>query len=62
LDYTANLQKFRAVRNQLFAEKYYKDGATRPVSTALIVSGLFHPDWLVEIEATVVLPKKRRKN
>jgi enamine deaminase RidA (YjgF/YER057c/UK114 family) len=28
-----------------------------PTSTAMVVSKLFHPDFLVEIEATAVVPK-----
>jgi enamine deaminase RidA (YjgF/YER057c/UK114 family) len=28
-----------------------------PTSTAMVVSKLFHPDFLVEIEATAVIPK-----
>ena len=28
-----------------------------PTSTAMVVSALFHPDFLVEIEATAVIPK-----
>lgn len=28
-----------------------------PTSTAMVVSALFHPDYLVEIEATAVIPK-----
>lgn len=37
------------VRRQYFQEPY-------PAATAVIVSGLAHPEWLVEIEATAVLP------
>ena len=37
------------VRRRYFREPY-------PASTAVIVVGLAHPDWLVEIEATAVLP------
>lgn len=29
-----------------------------PTSTAMVVSKLFHPDFLVEIEATAVIPKQ----
>ena len=38
-----------AVRRRYFREPY-------PASTAVVVVGLAHPDWLVEIEATAVLP------
>jgi enamine deaminase RidA (YjgF/YER057c/UK114 family) len=37
------------VRRRYFQEPY-------PASTAVVVVGLAHPDWLVEIEATAVLP------
>jgi enamine deaminase RidA (YjgF/YER057c/UK114 family) len=38
-----------AVRRRYFREPY-------PASTAVVVVGLARPDWLVEIEATAVLP------
>lgn len=37
-------------RKRYFAQPY-------PANTALIVSGLGHPDWLVEIEATAAIAK-----
>lgn len=37
------------VRRRYFAEPY-------PAATAVVVSGLANPDWMVEIEATAVLP------
>jgi Endoribonuclease L-PSP len=37
------------VRRRYFREPY-------PASTAVVVVGLAHSDWLVEIEATAVLP------
>jgi reactive intermediate/imine deaminase len=39
----------REIRREFFREPY-------PASTAVIVKGLAHEDWLVEIEAVVVLP------
>jgi 2-iminobutanoate/2-iminopropanoate deaminase len=50
------IAEFREVRNRLFDEKYYKNQPNRPVSTAIGVTELFNPDWLIEIEAFVVLP------
>lgn len=38
-----------AVRKRLFREPY-------PAATLVIVTGLAHPEWLVEIEATAALP------
>ncbi len=35
-------------------------GAVRPVSTAVLVAGLFDPDWLLEIEAHAVVGAARR--
>ncbi|MCU0325956.1 MAG: RidA family protein [Spirosomaceae bacterium] len=52
----SKIAEFREVRNRLFDQKYYKNQPNRPVSTAIGVTELFHPDWLLEIEATVVLP------
>ncbi|MFN3849222.1 MAG: RidA family protein [Spirosomataceae bacterium] len=52
----SKIAEFREVRNRLFDQKYYKNQTNRPVSTAIGVTELFHPDWLLEIEATVVLP------
>lgn len=54
----SKINEFREVRNRLFNEKYYKNQANRPVSTAIGVTELFNPDWLLEIEATVVLPNQ----
>jgi enamine deaminase RidA (YjgF/YER057c/UK114 family) len=53
----SKIAEFREVRNRLFDTKYYKNQPNRPVSTAIGVVELFHPDWLLEIEATVVLNK-----
>jgi 2-iminobutanoate/2-iminopropanoate deaminase len=53
----SKIAEFREVRNRLFDTKYYKNHPNRPVSTAIGVTALFNPDWLIEIEATVVLPK-----
>jgi enamine deaminase RidA (YjgF/YER057c/UK114 family) len=33
-----------------------------PVSTGLVVSGLARPEWVMEIEATAVLPDGPRSN
>ncbi len=55
----SKIAEFREVRNRLFDEKYYKNQTNRPVSTAIGVTELFNPDWLIEIEAFVVLSKKR---
>lgn len=52
----SKVAEFREVRNRLFDQKYYKNQPNRPVSTAIGVTELFHPDWLLEVEATVVLP------
>lgn len=52
----SKIGEFREVRNRLF-ERYYPNQPNRPVSTAIGVTELFHPDWLLEIEATVVLPR-----
>ncbi len=53
----SKIAEFREIRNRLFDEKYYKNQPNRPVSTAIGVTELFHPDWLIEIEVFVVLPK-----
>jgi enamine deaminase RidA (YjgF/YER057c/UK114 family) len=37
------------VRRRYFREPF-------PAATAVVVSGLANPEWLVEIEATAVLP------
>ncbi len=34
-------------------------GTVRPVSTAVLVAGLFDPDWLIEIEAHAVIGATR---
>jgi enamine deaminase RidA (YjgF/YER057c/UK114 family) len=52
----SKISEFREIRNRLFDEKYYKNQANRPVSTAIGVTELFNPDWLIEIEVFVVLP------
>jgi enamine deaminase RidA (YjgF/YER057c/UK114 family) len=54
----AKIDEFRAIRNKLFDEKYYVNVKERPVSTAMAVSTLFNPNWLIEIEATVAISKK----
>jgi 2-iminobutanoate/2-iminopropanoate deaminase len=53
----SKVAEFREVRNRLFDEKYFKTQTNRPVSTAIGVTALFNPDWLIEIEATVILSK-----
>jgi enamine deaminase RidA (YjgF/YER057c/UK114 family) len=53
----SKIGEFREVRNRLFDQKYYRNQPSRPVSTAIGVTELFHPDWLLEIEAVVVLPR-----
>ncbi len=53
----SKIAEFRETRNRLFDEKYYKNQTNRPVSTAIGVTELFNPDWLIEIEAFVVLSK-----
>ena len=40
------------VRKRHFREPY-------PAATGVVVAGLAHPDWLVEIEATAALPPSR---
>jgi enamine deaminase RidA (YjgF/YER057c/UK114 family) len=54
----AKIDGFRAIRNKLFDEKYYVNVKQRPVSTAMAVSALFNPNWLIEIEATVAISKR----
>jgi 2-iminobutanoate/2-iminopropanoate deaminase len=43
------LQTVMEVRRRYFREPF-------PAATAVVVSGLANPEWLVEIEATAVLP------
>ena len=45
----AHLDAFRRVRNRFFTDAF-------PPNTLLFVSGLAHPDYLVEIEAVAYLP------
>ncbi len=45
----AHLEAFRHVRNRFFTDAF-------PPNTLLFVSGLAHPDYLVEIEAVAFLP------
>ena len=44
-----HLDAFRRVRNRFFTDAF-------PPNTLLFVSGLAHPDYLVEIEAAAYLP------
>jgi len=44
-----HLPTVMAVRRRYFQEPY-------PATTAVVVAGLANPEWLVEIEATAVLP------
>jgi enamine deaminase RidA (YjgF/YER057c/UK114 family) len=44
-----HLQTVMEVRRRYFREPF-------PAATAVVVSGLANPEWLVEIEATAVLP------
>ncbi len=44
-----HLEAFRRVRNRFFRDPF-------PPNTLLFVSGLAHPDYLVEIEAVAFLP------
>ena len=48
----SQIQVVREVRNQ------YLNTAAPPASTAVQVSKLFRNDLLIEIEATVIIPKK----
>jgi enamine deaminase RidA (YjgF/YER057c/UK114 family) len=57
----ANITAFREVREEILANL-----KPRPASTAVVVSKLFGDDWLLEVEAVVVIPNtapkaKRRK-
>ncbi len=45
----SHLDAFRNVRNRFFGDAF-------PPNTLLFVSGLAHPDYLVEIEAVAFLP------
>ncbi len=45
----SHLEAFRRVRNRFFSDTF-------PPNTLLFVSGLAHPDYLVEIEAVAFLP------
>ncbi len=45
----SHLEAFRRVRNRFFSDAF-------PPNTLLFVSGLAHPDYLVEIEAVAFLP------
>ena len=45
----SHLEAFRRVRNRFFRDPF-------PPNTLLFVSGLAHPDYLVEIEAVAFLP------
>ena len=45
----SHLEAFRRVRNRFFRDDF-------PPNTLLFVSGLAHPDYLVEIEAVAFLP------
>lgn len=46
-----HLPVLRAVRDR------YVNTAQPPASTAVMVSRLAHPDWMIEIEAVAVLPE-----
>lgn len=43
-----NLEGFRRARNRVFREPF-------PPNTLLFISGLVHPDYLIEVEAIAVL-------
>ncbi len=45
----SHLEAFRRVRNRFFSDAF-------PPNTLLFVSGLAHPDYLVEVEAVAFLP------
>ncbi len=47
----ANITAFREVREEILASV-----KPRPASTAVVVAKLFGDDWLLEIEAVVVVP------
>ena len=49
LTHRGQLEAFRSVRNRFFSDAF-------PPNTLLFVSGLAHPDYLVEIEAVAFLP------
>jgi 2-iminobutanoate/2-iminopropanoate deaminase len=51
----SNLPAYREVRAQYLAKNEYQ-----PASTTIGVSALVHPDLLLEVEAVVVLPRKKR--
>jgi 2-iminobutanoate/2-iminopropanoate deaminase len=55
VDMPANLPAYREVRAQYLAKNEYQ-----PASTTIGVSALVHPDLLLEVEAVVVLPRKKR--
>jgi enamine deaminase RidA (YjgF/YER057c/UK114 family) len=50
----SGVQKVRDVRDKFINVK------TPPVSTLVQVSGLFRKDMLIEIEATVIIPKQKQ--
>ncbi len=52
----ANITAFREVREEILANV-----KPRPASTAVVVSKLFGDDWLLEIEAVVVISEKPKK-
>lgn len=52
----ANIAVFREVREEVMASV-----KPRPASTAVVVSKLFGDDWLLEIEAVVVVPDESAK-
>jgi enamine deaminase RidA (YjgF/YER057c/UK114 family) len=52
----ANITAFREVREEILANV-----KPRPASTAVVVSKLFGDDWLLEIEAVVVISEKPNK-
>ena len=47
----SHLEAFRRARNRIFKDPF-------PPNTLLFVSGLAHPDYLVEIEAVAYLPDR----
>ncbi len=47
----ANIAAFREIREEILASV-----KPRPASTAVVVSKLFGDDWLLEVEAVVVVP------
>ncbi len=48
----SHLDGFRRARNRVFSEPF-------PPNTLLLIDGLAHPDYLIEIEAVAVLPSSR---